>query len=105
VSVKLANVSAVSTYRFSWTGRDGVRMEIEWGDGLTNPLAFRHGFPSEIRNPERFGFDPVKAKKGGRPGILHVKAFVQRFADEFDAGEAEDEAEAGEDDRDWEQAS
>lgn len=97
MSVTLCNESALSTYRFSWTGCDGVRCEVQWGEGLPLPVAFRHGFPADVRNPERFGFDFAKARKGGRPGIRHVKEFVQRFADEFDAGVAEDLAdEAGE---------
>lgn len=90
MSVILANRSAFSTYYFIWTGGDGARMGIQWGDGMSNPLAFRHGFPSEVRNPERFGFNPAKANKGGRSGTLHFKAFAQRFADEFEAGEDDD---------------
>lgn len=80
MSVKLANESALATYRYSWAGGDGARMEVQWGEGMTNPMAFRHGFPAEIRNPERFGFKRPVTKKGFRD-------FVQAFADEFAAGE------------------
>ena len=85
MSIILCNRSAFSTYRFAWTAGDGAEMEVQWGDGMTNPLAFRHGFPAEVRNPERFGFDPAKANKGGRSGTLHFKAFTQRFAEELEA--------------------
>jgi hypothetical protein len=83
MTVKLANESALATYRYSWTGGDGARMEVQWGEGLANPLAFRHGFPAEVRNPERFGFKRPATKKGFRD-------FAQRFADEFEAGEDDD---------------
>ena len=92
----LQNESALGTYRFSWTGSDGVRCGILWGDGMPLPLASRHGFPADVRNPGRFGFDFASARKGGRAGIRHFKAFAQAFADEFDAGVAEDMAEARE---------
>lgn len=98
MSVILCNESAFGTFSFSWTGCDGVACEVQWGEGMSAPLAFRHNFPVEVKRAERFGFEAAKAGKGGRTGTLHFKAFVQRFADEFDAGVAEDLAEAaGED--------
>jgi hypothetical protein len=87
--VKLANESALATHRYSWTGCDGVRCEIQWGEGMNAPLAFRHNFPVEVKRAgERFGFDPAKSL--GKAGARHFRAFVQRFADEFDAGVAEE---------------
>jgi hypothetical protein len=80
MTVCLSNECALAIYRWSWTGTDGVRCEIQWGEGLTNPLAFRHGFPAEIRNPERFGFNRPVTKKGFRD-------FVQAFADAFEEDE------------------
>jgi hypothetical protein len=98
MSVILVNTSAFGTFRFSWAGCDGVQCEIQWGQGMSAPLAFRHNFPVEVKHAERFGFDPAKAGKSGRAGLSHFKAFVQRFADEFDAGVAEDLAEEAEED-------
>lgn len=88
--VILRNCSALAMYRFDWTSHlDGTdtEMSLQWGDGLSNPLGFRGQACAEIRNPERFGFNLAKAKKGGRPGILHFKAFAQAFADAFEEDE------------------
>lgn len=90
MTVVLRNCSALSMYRFEWTSHlDGTEteMSLQWGEGLGNPLGFRGGLCAEIRSPERFGFDSVKAAKGGRPGILHFKAFAQAFADAFEEDE------------------
>lgn len=77
-TVVLRNETAFDTFRFSWVGSDGVRCEIQWGEGMRMPLAFRHNFPADVRNAERFGFKPTEK-------LAVFKAFVQRFADAFEA--------------------
>jgi len=89
-TVTLRNCSALAMFRFDWTSHlDGTttEMSLQWGEGLSNPLGFRGQVCAEIRNPERFGFDPVKAARGGRAAILHFKAFAQAFADAFEEDE------------------
>lgn len=83
--VKLANESALMTYRFTWTSADGARMEVLWAEG-TSPLMLRSGMVAEIRNPERFGWKTPKR-------IADFKRFAQAVADEFEAGYDDDELE------------
>jgi hypothetical protein len=90
MTVALANCSALGVFRFDWTSHlDGAttEMSLQWGAGMALPLAFRGGVCADVRNPGRFGFDPAKAGKGGRPGISHFKAFAQAFADAFEEDE------------------
>jgi hypothetical protein len=79
VTAVLCNETAFATFRFSWVGSDGARCEIQWGEGMSTPLAIRNNFPSDLRHAERFGFSPVK------PTVAKFKAFVQAFADAFEA--------------------
>ena len=78
-AIQISNESALGVYRFSWTTGDGVRCEIQWGEGLPLPLAFFGDRPpAGIRNPERFGW-----KKPRQAGDF--KEFVQRFAEALEA--------------------
>ena len=78
-AIQISNESALGVYRFSWTTGDGVRCEIQWGEGVPLPLAFfGDRLPAEVRNPERFGW-----KKPCKAGDF--KEFVRHFAEALEA--------------------
>jgi hypothetical protein len=93
--VKLANESAVGIYSFSWTF-DGVKCTIQWGEGMTAPLAF-YGprVMREVENPARFGWTGPP-KGSSKQQLAAVKAFAQAYADRLQADmEAEEDREPG----------
>lgn len=77
---RLANESALGTYCATWTSSDGVRMGIEWGEGMTCPIAFRGRVVRDVAMPERFGWR--KPRK-----YADFKQFAQAFADKYEAGD------------------
>lgn len=83
---RLANESALMTYRFTWISADGTRMEILWGKGDGSPLMCRGVAVREIRRPERFGWKEPKK-------CADFKRFAQAVADEWEAGYDDDELE------------
>jgi hypothetical protein len=88
--VTLANESALGVYSFTWQ-MDGTKLTIQWGEGMTAPLAF-YG-PStmrEVTNPGRFGWTGPP-KGNSRKQLAAVRAFAQSFADALVA-EAEADA-------------
>lgn len=92
--VKLANTSALGTYKSTWTSADGKEMAVTWGEGMDRPMAFRADVPADIVRPERFGWKTPK-----KPADF--RRFAQAFADEWEAGWDDDELEefkAGADD-------
>ena len=82
MTAKLANESALGTYCATWVSSDGARMGVEWGEGMTCPIAFRGGVVRDIARPERYGWQ--KPKK-----FADFKRFAQAFADDFEAGNDE----------------
>jgi hypothetical protein len=89
--VKLANESALGVYSFSWMMMDGTKLTIQWGEGMTVPMAF-YGPAAmrEVTRPERFGWDGPP-KGSSRAQLAAVKAFAQRFADALAAECQEDQ--------------
>lgn len=81
--VKLANGSALGTYRARWTSADGVRMAVFWGEGMSVPMASRGLVSTNISRPERFGWKKPRNYK-------EFRCFAQAFADEFEAGYGDD---------------
>ena len=81
--VKLANESALGVYSFSWQV-DGRKAVIQWGEGMTVPLAFLGGSMREVANPARFGWTGPPTGTSKRQ-LAAVKAFAQRFADQLAA--------------------
>jgi hypothetical protein len=98
MSVPLSNESAVGVYSFSWT-MDGAKLVIQWGEGMTAPLAFYGpNTMREVTNPGRFGWTGPP-KGSSRKQLAAVRAFAQAFADQLAADAAEaDAAEVGSDD-------
>lgn len=85
--VKMANESALMTYRFTWTSADGTRMEVLWGKGDSSPLICRGNAVRDLRHPERFGWKEPRR-------LADFRRFAQAVADEWEAGYDDDELEA-----------
>jgi hypothetical protein len=81
---RLANLSAIGVYRFAWGSADGTPMEVQWGEGMGNPLMFRAGSACEIPRPERLGWTTPKK-------TADFRKFAQVVADEWEAGYDDDE--------------
>ena len=82
--VALANESALGVYSFSWQV-DGRKAVIQWGEGMSVPLAFLGGSMREVANPARFGWTGPPTGTSHRTQLAAVKAFAQRFADQLAA--------------------
>lgn len=83
-TVKLANETALGTYRASWIDPEGVRCEVMWGDGMPLPMVSRGVITREVSNPDRFGW--------ARPrNYREFHKFAAAFAEEWNAGFDEDE--------------
>jgi hypothetical protein len=81
--IRLANESALGIYSFAWEV-DGHKAVIQWGEGMTVPLAFFGRAMQQVARPERFGWTGPP-KGGSKAQLKAVKAFAQAFADQLAA--------------------
>lgn len=87
MSVKLWNTSALGIYGFAWYGSNKRRCEVQWFDGLREPLFSFYSAQLgkmtpfiPIRNPERFGTWPLSSTHKQR--LAEFKSLVLAFAEE-----------------------